>query len=158
MEKVALCAASSRESSSREKASPSFQKENINMQDRLRDEVPCCAIHCTKLSHSFKVKELETSPFTTCCLKQCFVGNAMISINGSTPYNAVYGRVPRLLPDINQLEAPEGAARSAPGLISHTHRLREVSVQAMLDGTASARLGRAMNTRTTMAAQHLGLK
>ena len=86
-----------------------------------------------------------------------FGGNAMISINGSTPYNAVYGRVPRLLPDINQLEAPEGAARSAPGLISHTHRLREVSVQAMLDGTASARLGRAMNTRTTMAAQHLGL-
>ena len=28
----------------------------------------------------------------------------------------------------------------------------------MLDGTASARLGRAVNTRTTMAAQHLGLK
>ena len=27
-------------------------------------------------------------------------GNALLSINGSTPHNAVYGRVPQLLPDL----------------------------------------------------------
>ena len=30
-----------------------------------------------------------------------FAGNALISVNDTTPYNALYGRVPNLLPDIN---------------------------------------------------------
>ena len=42
--------------------------------------------------------------------------------------------------------------------IAHAHRLREVSVQAMIEGSARARLGRAMNTRTTMAGQKLNLQ
>ena len=41
--------------------------------------------------------------------------------------------------------------------LAHTHRLREVSVQAMVEGSARARLGRALNTRTTMPAQKLNL-
>jgi hypothetical protein len=70
----------------------------------------------------------------------------------------VYGRVPNILPGIDQLEALDGAAAAAPGLISHTHRLREISIQAMVEGSARARLGRAMNTRTTIAAQTLNLQ
>lgn len=42
--------------------------------------------------------------------------------------------------------------------IRHIHRLREVSVQAMIEGSASARLGRTINTRTTLPAQRLTLQ
>ncbi len=45
-----------------------------------------------------------------------------------------------------------------PGTTRHTHRLREISVQAMVEGSVRARLGRAMNTRTTISAQAMDLK
>ena len=32
-------------------------------------------------------------------------GSALLSINNATPYNAMYGRVPNLLPDINYVSA-----------------------------------------------------
>ena len=92
-------------------------------------------------------------PFSSIVAEAVFCGNALLSINGSTPYNSVYGRAPNVLPGIEQLEAPDGAEPAAPGMISHTHRLREISIQAMVEGSARARLGRAMNARTTIAAQ-----
>ena len=82
----------------------------------------------------------------------------MLTVGGSTPYNALYGRVPRILPGIDQIEEPGNGESPHPGLISHTHRLREISVQAMIEGSARARLGRALNTRTTMAGQKLNLQ
>ena len=42
--------------------------------------------------------------------------------------------------------------------LAHTHRLRDISIQAMVEGSARARLGRAMNTHATMPAQKLNLK
>ncbi len=45
-----------------------------------------------------------------------------------------------------------------PGTVKDTLRLREVSVQSMVEGSATARLGRAVNTRATIAAQHLDLE
>ena len=59
-------------------------------------------------------------PFTSIPAEAVFCGNARLSVNGRTPYNSVYGRVPLLLPSIDQLDAPDGAARNTPGLISHT--------------------------------------
>ena len=79
----------------------------------------------------------------------------MLAVNDSTPYNAVYGRVPRVLPSIDQIQEPNSSEEPLPGLIKDTHRLREISVQAMIEGSATARLGRAINTRTTMDARHL---
>ena len=70
----------------------------------------------------------------------------------------MYGRVPLILPGIDQIAEPNSSQEPLPGLIRDANRLREVSVQAMIEGSASARLGRAMNTRTTMAAQHLELR
>ena len=35
-----------------------------------------------------------------------FCGSALLSINGSSPYNAVYGRVPQILPSIDQVRPP----------------------------------------------------
>ena len=72
-------------------------------------------------------------------LSDCVLcGHALLSVNGPTPYNAVYGRVPQLLPDIN---VPIDDA--APGTMRHAQRMRDISVQAMVEGTAQARVKRA---------------
>ena len=47
-------------------------------------------------------------PFELQMSEAVFAGNALITVNGSTPYNAVYGRVPRLLPGIEQIDALRG--------------------------------------------------
>ena len=82
-----------------------------------------------------------------------FAGNAMLTINDSTPYNAVYGRVPRLLPSINSLGSEISESSNMPGLIRDTHRLREVSVPCMIEGAAKARLDRALNARALPAGE-----
>ena len=54
---------------------------------------------------------------------------------------------------------PGGSLPTEPGThLTHTHRLREISIQAMVEGSARARLGRALNTRTTLSAQRLNLQ
>jgi len=68
----------------------------------------------------------------------------------------VYGRVPNILPDINCPDAENEGEAPSPGLIRHTHRLREVAVQSIVDGTAKARLGRALSTRTLPAGEREG--
>merc|ERR1712026_524797 len=109
-----------------------------------------------KIKSQLASEGLQDTPFPMILSEATFCGNAMLTINGSTPYNAVYGRVPAILPSINQIDAPD-AAQQVP-LIRHSHRLREISVQAMVEGSARARLGRAMNTRSTLASQHLNLQ
>ena len=95
-------------------------------------------------------------PFDRVLAEAVFAGNALLTVNGSTPYNAVYGRVPHVLPSADQLDYPEGATR-IPDLLS-THRLRELAVQAVVEGSAQARISRALNTRTTMAGEQLNLQ
>ena len=92
-------------------------------------------------------------PFECILSEAVFCGNALLTVGGSSPYNSLYGRVPRMLPSIDQISNPGEVDRLNPGLIGNTHRLREISIQAMVEGSARARLGRAMNTRTTISAQ-----
>ena len=100
---------------------------------------------------------MASLPFKSILAEAVFCGNALLTVNGSSPYNAVYGRVPHILPSIDQVDRPlAGDVAEAP-LLRHTHRLREINVQAMIEGSARARLGRALNTRTTMSAQALAL-
>ena len=40
-------------------------------------------------------------PFKYILSDAVFCGNALLTINQTTPYNAVYGRVPKILPGIN---------------------------------------------------------
>ena len=94
-------------------------------------------------------------------LGECvFAGNALISVNGSTPYNAVYGRVPQLLPNLSAYPEGPGRDNQGPlaGIIRNSHRLREVAVQAMVQGTAAARIGEALRTRTLPAGQQRDYK
>ena len=62
------------------------------------------------------------------------------------------------MPGISQIEEPSGSGNTQPNLLRHVHRLREISVQAIVEGSARARMNRAMNTRTTMPAERLDLK
>ena len=75
-----------------------------------------------------------------------FAGNAFISINSSTPYHALYGRVPNLLPDINHMTA--ASTGHTPHSIRHANRLREIAISRMVEATATQRIERAMATRT----------
>ena len=87
-------------------------------------------------------------------LSECvFCGNAMLSINGSTPYNAAYGRVPALLPDAN---LPSDDA--APGTVRHVQQMREISIQAMVEGTAQARVRRALGSKARSVGQSYDYK
>ena len=72
-------------------------------------------------------------PFESILAECVFCGNAMLTVNNSTPYNAVYGRVPHILPGISQIVHPGDAREQTPGTIAHAHRLREISVQAMVE-------------------------
>ena len=56
-----------------------------------------------------------------------------------------------LLPDINAA-ALDGTG-SLPGTIHHSHRLREIAVQSIVEGTSRARIQRALRTPTLPAAQ-----
>lgn len=95
-------------------------------------------------------------PFKHRLSEATFAGNALLTVNNHSPYNAVYGRVPNILPDINCPDAENEQDVPRPGQMRHTHRVREIAVNAMVDGTATARLGRVMNTRTLPAGQREG--
>ena len=77
-----------------------------------------------------------------------FCGHALLPVSGSTPYNVDYGRVPQQLPDMNK-----PINNAAPGTLRHVQRMREISVQALVNGTAQARTKRALATKTRPAGQ-----
>ena len=61
-------------------------------------------------------------------LTECLLaGNCLVAVGGSTPYNALFGRQPGMLPDF-----PGPAGRD-------TQRIREVATQQMIEGTAQAK-------------------
>jgi hypothetical protein len=116
---------------------------------RVRDAI-------RKIESQINEEGLAGIRFSSIFADAVFAGNALLSVNGSsTPYNAARGRAPRILPSIDQVDAPHEARVPSPGLIRHTHRMREISVRAMIEGSARARLGCAVNARTTIASRKL---
>ena len=79
-----------------------------------------------------------------------FSGNALLSINDSTPYNAVYGRTPPLLPGLEILNDDGDIATLTNRTVG---RVREIAVQSIVEGTARSKLTRAIKTRTLPAAE-----
>ena len=69
-------------------------------------------------------------------------------IGGTTPHNAIYGRPPHLLPDIN---AP--IEDVALGTTRRAQHMREMSVQVMVEGASQARAKRALGTQARPAGQ-----
>ena len=47
-------------------------------------------------------RRLLDVPFEYRMAEAVFAGNALVTVNNTAPYNAVYGRVPSILPNMNQ--------------------------------------------------------
>ena len=128
----------------------SAPKQHTRIADRkiavLRD-----TIH--KLSTQL-AEEGMAVPFERILHEATFALNALTSVNGCSPYVAVLGRTPALLPadDIVMSDSlPDEVSR-------HTHRLREVAVQAIAEGSARERMHRAMRAQTKPAGEELDYK
>ena len=102
-----------------------------------------------KIYSQLKHEEMADAPFASVLAEATFAGNALLEVGGSSPYNAVYGRVPSILPGIDR--SPDSSGLRSNQLLD-SHRLREISITSMIHGSAAARIGRALNTRTTQAA------
>ena len=98
-------------------------------------------------------KESVIVTFKQLLAEAVFAGNSLVSIGGATPYNARFGRQPRMLPDITAMPND-----TAPGAGRHMHRMREVALQRMIESTAVARINRALRTNTTTAGEVLDYK
>ena len=92
---------------------------------------------------------------------ECFlVKNLLISVGGSSPYQAVFGRVPPLLAEFEPASEcqVDDASAGIPGISRSHHRLRELTLQSMVDLTAKKRMERALNSKTRLAQQQLDLQ
>ena len=108
------------------------------------------AIH--KAVEQLKVEGMKI-PFLQVLNDTTFASNILLSVNGMSPYMALYGRVPALLPPPTMSEAENENILGAPGTIRHSLRLREIVTEAMVQATAAMRAQRAMQTRTLSAGQ-----
>ena len=82
--------------------------------------------------------------------------NSLLSTGDGSPYVSLYGRVPRLLPQIEDIigesrqDDTEGTASTR-----HIHRLREISVASAVEAMAQRRLKLAEKSRTALAGEQL---
>jgi hypothetical protein len=79
-----------------------------------------------------------------------YVKNAMISINGESPYQAVLGRFPQLLLEVEHVNqaAVQDDIGQLPGTSRHITRMREIAIQCIVSSTAKSRLQLAARTKT----------
>ncbi len=87
-----------------------------------------------------------------------YAKNAMLLVHGQSPFTAVLGRSPPILHElerqgISAVDDQLGGKTSA-GMI----RLRELAIQAMVQGSAQDRIVRATSTQTRPAAQETNLQ
>ena len=96
-------------------------------------------------SEGYKIGELAGQMPMDSLLAECvFAGNALLSYHGHSPYEAVFGRTPSLLPDAT-LSVDEPTGTLALGSREH-HRMREIAVNSIVESSAQDRINRALNT------------
>ena len=127
------------------KSTPRAKEQHARVAERRGALLRDC-VH--RMDAQLGLEGINHIPFKHRLSEATFCLNALLTVNGSSPYNGLYGRVPNILPDINCPDAEHEEDVPKPGLLRHTNRLREISVQTIVDGTARARLGRALKTRT----------
>ena len=76
-----------------------------------------------KIDDQLHAEGIRYIPFKHRLADAIFAGNCLITIDGSTPYNNVTGRVPLMLPPINQPDALDEDQVGAPGLVRNSHIL-----------------------------------
>eukprot|EP00971_Amphidinium_carterae_P331793 6465576-Amphidinium_carterae.1 len=94
-------------------------------------------------------------------LAECVLAkNTMLSIAGESPYHALYGRTPKLLPEVldrQGLSVLEDKPDD-PLLVRNHHRIRELALENIVRENARRRLEAAAKSRATPAAEELQLE
>ena len=108
------------------------------------------ALHKTE---SQLIKEGITIPFEQVLAIVVFVKNAITVVGNATPYQALFGRQPTLLPPVEGGSSGQlDGSRVNPGTLSkHYARVRECACQNIIEASAKARLARAQTHRTRSA-------
>ena len=106
------------------------------------------AMHC--MEEQLRRDEVLV-PFSQLLAEAVFSGNALVTYNGASPYNARFGTQPAVLPDITALPADGAGGRDI-------QRVREVALQKIIESTATARINRAMRTATRIPGETLDYK
>ena len=96
-------------------------------------------------------------PFKRVLAEATFVINVISSIGGVSPYVAVFGRAPALLPELGP-HGPVNDDRDTNCPIHHSARIRELAIQTITEQTARDRLRVALKTPTKPTGQELEFK
>jgi len=111
------------------------------------------SIHRT--DEQLKIEGIANIPFSERLSECTLAGNCLLSINNASPYQALYGRMPNILPGIEILNSDGDIV---PLTNRQVGRVREIAVQQIVEGTAQQKLIRAINTRTLPSGQAQQLK
>ena len=80
-----------------------------------------------------------------------FVGNAFTFVGETTPYHALYGRQPRVLPTLPDVR--DGHPETSDAGERVVNRIREISTQSMIQTTAAGQLTRALRANTAIGGE-----
>ena len=88
------------------------------------------------------------------------LGQEPSSVGGTSPYQAVFGRVPPVLSEFEPASETQlgDSPAGAPGVSRGQHRLREISLNSMVDFTAKMRLERVMASKARASHEQHALK
>ncbi len=84
--------------------------------------------------------------------------NCLFQTGQVTPYEAVYGRRPPMLPESESPGIAQVDNLTGTASLRHVSRLREIALQHMVESTAQKRMRRADNARSAPAGQQLQLQ
>ena len=107
------------------------------------------------LTETQMINEGLTAPFAQVLAITTFAKNALTVINESTPYQAVLGRQPRILPPLEggyQLQMDDSPARDGSH-VRNQARIREIAAGNIIEATAKMRLQRADRHKTIAAGE-----
>ena len=107
-----------------------------------------------RLDAQLKFEGLDV-PFDERLTECCFAGNALIFINGVSPYIAIFGRIPHMLPGLELLNDDGEVSELTDRMVG---RVREIACQTIMEGVAKEKLIRAIKTRTLPAGETQELK
>lgn len=96
-------------------------------------------------------------PFQRVLAEATFVINATSTVSGASPYTAVFGRSPALLPELGPREIINDD-RNADCPVAGSAQAREIAVQTIAEESARQRLRTAIKTPTRPAGEELECK
>lgn len=90
-------------------------------------------------AEGFKIASVPGQMPMDSLLGECvFAGDALLSYHGHSPYEAVFGRTPSMLPDAT-LSVDEPTGTLSHGAREH-HRMREIAVHSIVECSAQDRI------------------